>query len=181
MKYSVLNIVKGVNQVLFFVFIVFTSTSYYAQSNFDLKGTVKSSGHYIKGAKVEVYHYNDLIEVTATNDKGKYFVELEMNTLYTVKVYHEHMIPKCVQINTKASKNKVGDEVFFNMNLMENDFSQLNEEEYDLDFPFAILKYSQKSGNFEYDINHTKLMKQQERLAMQDMHEDLIIASAAEH
>ncbi|GAB4251016.1 MAG: hypothetical protein Kow0079_04680 [Vicingaceae bacterium] len=120
---------------------------------------------------VNVYKGNDLIIKTYSKKRSKVSLDLEMNAQYTIELVKEGYITKRIGVDTKAKKI-IGNyiEPFeFMMEMIEIvrtedvDFSEL-------DFPVALIKYYDNKAKFDFVVDYTKEMKEEQNKVIKKMY-----------
>lgn len=107
--------------------------------------------------EVKLYEHNELVQVVDPyKRKHKFVVSLERNKLYTLQITARGHYPKFISINT-ANIPEDHKEIMFDFDVYlfaEEHFENITDDV--LDFPFALLYYNQKEGDFDYAERYTQ-------------------------
>lgn len=118
----------------------------------------------IDGVIVKLYKENEEMhweEVTSVvYHEHSFSFTLNKNNYYTVEISKQGYVTRSVGISTTLPDNVIIGDVKFTFEFEVELFKEKkNTNDYYLDFPVAIIKYSETSGVFEYDAKYTKHIK----------------------
>lgn len=159
---------KAIGTYLFLCFLLANTHAQNTDHNFSIEGTLVMDSIKVINGTVKLYEKNKLIKETETDHEGRFSFLLRQNKQYTLEATTPYTIVKRVQITTKSRKKlKEIKRLQMIVNLVDSDYiSEQERNEYELDFPFAIIQYTEESKFFEYYIAYTDSMKQEERRAI---------------
>lgn len=119
----------------------------------------------LKDVTVNMYKYNDKIATFKSDEKGKFLFEIEMNSYIILEFVKEGFLSKKILFDTKNqlidySKNYIP----FNFEIMM--VEEVKDVNYDgIDFPIAMIEYSEKEKEFLYVEKYTNdMVKRQEKV-----------------
>lgn len=128
-----------------------------------LKGTVRFNHQDLKGAWVNLYNGNELIQSKKTGKKGKFNFKLPYDHQFTVEISKKEFVTKRLAVNTNTGrKDKSAQRFEFEIDLQKEDVSLMLVDDFELDFPFALIRYRGERSGFVYDVGYTKQMKELE-------------------
>jgi len=147
--------------------VLFLSLSAAAQQGevapLEIYGRVMAGEEKLSGAEVIVYKGNEQVGLITTEKSGKFDLRLGMNDQYSIEFRKEGFAPKRILIDTHLPKFPAGAEVVIapigmDLTLMEKaKFDGANTD--DLDFPFALIKWSKRDQAFVQDAQYTADMQ----------------------
>lgn len=118
----------------------------------------------IDGVVVKLYKENEELhweEITSVvYHEHSFSFNLNKNTYYTVEVSKNGYVTRSIGISTALPDNVVIGGVKFTFEFELELFKEKqNVDDYYLDFPVALIKYSEANQVFEYDTKYTKHIK----------------------
>jgi hypothetical protein len=129
----------------------------------EIYGRLTDGENKLAGCQVTVYKDNDQVGDFPTDKGGKFDVALAMNATYSIEFRKDGFAPKRILIDTHMPPARVGAEVMIapigmDISLLEKvKYEGANTDE--LDFPFAIVKWSKSQGAFVQDQEYTMGMQ----------------------
>lgn len=149
---------------LAFLFLVGSTASLFAQAKGDIAplevyGRITDGENKLGGCQIIVYKGNEQAGDLVTDKSGKFDVALAINETYSLELRKEGFAAKRIVIDTHMPPLKENLELTIAPIGM--DISLLEKSKYDgantdeLDFPFAIVKWSKKEGAFAQDQEYT--------------------------
>jgi hypothetical protein len=125
----------------------------------EVVGRITDGENKLAGCEIITYKGNERISSVTTDKSGKFQFALALGETYSVEFRHEKFATKRIVIDSHMPKFAPGTEVVINPIGM--DISLLEKAKYDgantddLDFPFAIVKWSKREGAFAQDQEYT--------------------------
>jgi len=129
----------------------------------EIYGRLTDGENKLPGCQVTVYKDNDQVGDFPTDKGGKFDVALALNAIYSIEFRKEGFAPKRILIDTHMPPARLDTEVMIAPIGM--DISLLDKAKYEgantdeLDFPFAIVKWSKGDGAFVQDQEYTMGMQ----------------------
>lgn len=136
--------------------------------NIQSQNDVKIIGHLVnqddeklKSSCVYLYQENQRVDSVITKKNGKFSFYLYRNKNYTIEMITENYAPKKVAINTAMPEDaKLYEDVEFIMEMI----PMVSGVDYsELDFPVAIIEYSEKKHQMIFVSSYTKAMKLEQK------------------
>lgn len=125
-----------------------------SQNTFQVKGMIldAQTGEKVPDAQVKLYKENELIDAFLCEKGSKFDLTFEKNNVYTIVVDGFGYISKKIQVNTSCNnESKKIKDVTLNIKINESDILTNHEiNQFDLDFPYAILEYHEGANGFIY-------------------------------
>ena len=123
-------------------------------------GRVKDGKEKIDAATVRLYKENEIVKTFETPKNGKFEMELDLGSYYTIEVEKDGYVGKRIGINT------VSDIEMMKMQYLPYgvDIHLTSKDEYVgvstdiLDYPFALVSYDHKDRMFLHDEGYTEGM-----------------------
>lgn len=119
----------------------------------------------LQDVTVNIYKYNDKIAAFQSDEKGKFQFEIEMNSYIILEFVKEGFLSKKILFDTENqlidySKNYIP----FNFEIAM--LKEVKDVNYDgIDFPIAMIEYSEKEKEFLYVEKYTNdMVKRQEKV-----------------
>lgn len=157
------------NLLLTYIFLSFYSLNAQKHTMLKVKG-ITTDGRFIntsilKDVTVNIYKYNDKITTFQSDEKGKFQFEIEMNSYIILEFVKEGFLSKKILFDTENqlidySKNYIP----FNFEIAM--LKEVKDVNYDgIDFPIAMIEYSEKEKEFLYVEKYTNdMVKRQEKV-----------------
>jgi hypothetical protein len=133
------------------------------QAPLEIYGRILAGEEKLAEAQVLVFKGNEQVGAVTTGKSGKFDLRLGMNGQYSLEFRKEGFAPKRILIDTQLPKFPAGAEVVIapigmDLTLMEKaKFDGANTD--DLDFPFALIKWSKRDHAFVQDADYTADMQ----------------------
>ncbi len=129
----------------------------------EIFGRMMAGEEKLAGAEVLVFNGNERVATITTEKSGKFDLRLSMNGNYSLEFRKEGFAPKRILIDTHLPHFPDGAEVVIapigmDITLLEKaKFDGANTDE--LDFPFALIKWSKRDQAFTQDAEYTASMQ----------------------
>lgn len=135
---------------------------------------VKIIGHLVnqndvklKNACVYLYTGNTLVDSVITKKKGKFTFHLAKDNLYTVEMTANDYAPKKISINTYMP---AGDKLYDDFEFIMEMIPMVSGVDYsELDFPVALIEYSEKKHEMIFVSSYAKAMKIEQKKIAQEV------------
>ena len=138
--------------------LLFCTPSIYSQVSFT-GYLVDADEKKLKDVEVNLYKGNEKMSTKKWSKKFDYNLELE--TYYTLELVKVGFILKRIAISTFEG-DKGAEPFLFVMELIaEKDGIKGMDE----DYPSALIEYKKDEGSFNFDVNYSKNLKKEEKLA----------------
>ncbi len=134
-----------------------------ATTNLEIYGRLTDGENKLPGCEVIVYKGNEEAGRFTTDKSGKFEVAMALNETYSMEFHKEGFATKRIAIDTHMPKAREGAEVMIapigmDISLLEKaKYTGANTDE--LDFPFAMVKWSKAQGAFAQDQEYTMGMQ----------------------
>lgn len=149
---------------LAFLILVCSAASLFAQEKGDaapleVYGRITDGEDKLAGCQIIVFKENEQISALTTDKSGKFDVALAINETYSLELRKEGFAAKRIVIDTHMPPLK--EDLELTIAPIGMDISLLEKSKYDgantddLDFPFAIVKWSKGQGAFVQDQEYT--------------------------
>ncbi len=120
-----------------------------------LGNLVDANNKKIKNVTIKLYEENKLISSKNWSNKFKY--DLEVEKYYTLKLIKKGFISKKIAISTfEGDKN--AEPFRFVMELVKE---QDKIEDFDTDFPIALIHYKKDEGTFKFNVQYQQSVKKE--------------------
>lgn len=158
-----------------FFFILLLNCSYYSfaqdkkQANdslicLEISGKVKLKNNaFDNKIKIELIHYNTVIESITVKQDKKFKFYLAKNAYYTVRISKEGYIPKLITVCTILKKFSPEDSYYrfqFDTELLPSLATEILDAEV-LEFPIAIISFDEKLKAFFINESYTSNIKKE--------------------
>lgn len=149
--------------VLFF----FLGMIAFTQNKVQVSAIVVQDDEPVDGALIEVFKNGEKTETIITKRSGKFRASLDLQSTYILRVSQFGKCTKKIQIDTRVPENSNGSWMIgFDISLFDLeagvDMSVLDE-------PVALISYSDRIEDFDYDAKYTALMSKK----LEKLHEQL--------
>jgi len=131
-----------------------------AQGRFTVNGRLKIEGGDLSSSRMVVYK-NGVKERTLSTGLNKFSLDLELNANYIVSFEKDGYVAKKVSFNTNAPAEAIAS------GFTPFDFAVSLFKQYDdinivvFNQPVGIIRYDDKTGDFDYDTDYTKSIQSQ--------------------
>lgn len=162
---------------LLLICALFILSSLFAQEQgapvLKIKGITTDSQFYtssrITDVTINIYDENRLIASYYSDDKGKFEMDIVLNSYTVIEFIKEGFFPKRILFDTKNSAldiNKAYDPFNFEISLIKY---LKNLDNYDNDFPITRIEYSDKEKELIYARKYTKHRVQQQEMIIAEL------------
>lgn len=146
--------------VLAYSLFVLLPATLFGQGRFTVNGRMKVEGSDVTAARVVVYK-DGKKERSITSGLSKFTLDLDINADYVLSFEKDGFVAKKVSFNTKAPAEAVAN------GFTPFDFAVSLFKQYDdinivvFNQPVGIIRYDEKTGDFDYDTDYTKSIQSQ--------------------
>jgi|GEM_PF-6148864 len=121
----------------------------------------------LKSACIYLYTGNNLMDSITTKKNGKFTFYLTKDNIYTVEMTANDYAPKKISIN---SYMPAGEEVYDDFEFIMEMIPMVSGVDYsELDFPVALIEYSEKKHEMIFVSSYAKAMKVEQKKIAQEV------------
>ncbi len=132
------------------------------KTTLEIKGYVFEDDNKVDGALIKLYQNNKVVQMTKTK-KSKFQFVLFSGERYMVEVVKSGAFTERIQFSTIEKTEFEGKYTYeFRVDLEnESDFEGVDVS--DLDYPTAIIKYDKEEGEYMYDVDYSRQVKEKKK------------------
>ena len=173
-----MNKIKYIFSILFSLFTFFTVQAQPAGA-LEVLGSVMEDGEILESANIKVYRGNELVENLLTAANGKFIINLELQTTYTLEFAKDGLATKSVSIDTKVPKEEENEIIpyKFKIDLFKIPESYVPDDK--IEKPVTRIAYNDQIGDFDYDVQYTRQRQQEIEFAKKEMASKLLAEEKA--
>ena len=157
--------IRSYLKILFLTSLFLENHSTYSQEeqqHLQVKGQILNSSGKVKKVLIRIIELEHKADTILIN-KGKYNIELNLNSEFLLEFIAEDHFIKRIAFNTEISKKKKIPYFDLKINLHEKYIWEISEDDKDLlDLPVAYIKYDSKKDLFyDYNKKYSKIIKKE--------------------